>query len=74
VSEMFKSILEGEKLPSRIINGREPGAEEIPNIRGATIHGLVEISRGCGCRSGAEGDIAPFRGSPALWVQKDSTR
>ncbi|RJS75043.1 radical SAM protein [Methanophagales archaeon] len=48
VPEMFKSILEGEKLPSRIINGREPGAEEIPNIRGATIHGLVEISRGCG--------------------------
>ncbi|MEA2074323.1 MAG: radical SAM protein [Euryarchaeota archaeon] len=48
VPEMFKSILEGEKLPSRIINGKEPGAEEIPNIRGATIHGLVEISRGCG--------------------------
>ena len=48
VPEMFKSILAGEKLPSRTINGREPGAEEIPNIRGATIHGLVEISRGCG--------------------------
>ncbi len=48
VPEMFKSILAGEKLLSRIINGREPGAEEIPNIRGATIHGLVEISRGCG--------------------------
>jgi radical SAM superfamily enzyme YgiQ (UPF0313 family) len=46
--ELFKSILEGEKLPSRIINGREPGAEEIPNITGATIHGLVEIGRGCG--------------------------
>ena len=48
VPEMFKSILAGEKLPSRIINGREPSAEEIPSIRGATIHGLVEISRGCG--------------------------
>jgi radical SAM superfamily enzyme YgiQ (UPF0313 family) len=48
VPETFKSILKGDKLPSRIINGREPGAEEIPNITGATIHGLVEISRGCG--------------------------
>lgn len=48
VPETFKSILAGEKLPSRIINGREPGAEEIPNIQGATIYGLVEISRGCG--------------------------
>ncbi len=48
VPEMFKSILEGEKLPSRIINGKEPKVDEIPAIRGATIHGLVEISRGCG--------------------------
>ena len=47
VPEMFESILEGEKQP-RIINGKEPKAEDIPNIRGATIHGLVEISRGCG--------------------------
>ncbi len=47
VSEMFKSILEGEKLP-RIIKGKEPSVEDIPNIRGATIHGLVEIGRGCG--------------------------
>ncbi len=47
VPAMFKSILAGEKLP-RIINGKEPNADEIPNIRGATIHGLVEISRGCG--------------------------
>ncbi|MHC1624095.1 MAG: B12-binding domain-containing radical SAM protein [Candidatus Methanospirareceae archaeon] len=48
VPEMFQSILEGEKLPSRIINGREPNADDIPNIRGGTIHGLVEIGRGCG--------------------------
>ncbi|MBE0516213.1 MAG: B12-binding domain-containing radical SAM protein [Methanophagales archaeon] len=47
VPKMFKSILEGEELP-RIITGEEPKAEEIPNIRGATIHGLVEIGRGCG--------------------------
>lgn len=47
VPELFKSILEGEKLPG-IIKGKEPSVEEIPNIRGATIHGLVEIGRGCG--------------------------
>lgn len=45
--ELFKSILEGKKLP-RIIKGKEPNIEEIPNIHGATIHGLVEIGRGCG--------------------------
>ncbi|MHC1610250.1 MAG: B12-binding domain-containing radical SAM protein [Candidatus Methanospirareceae archaeon] len=47
VPEMFKSILKGEKLP-RIIKGKEPNADEIPNIIGATIHGLTEIGRGCG--------------------------
>ncbi len=47
IPALFKSILEGEELPG-IINGKEPNTDEIPNIRGATIHGLVEISRGCG--------------------------
>lgn len=47
VPQVFQAILAGENLP-RIIKGEEPSAEEIPNIRGATIHGLVEISRGCG--------------------------
>jgi radical SAM superfamily enzyme YgiQ (UPF0313 family) len=47
VPKMFNSILKGEKLP-RIVKGTAPRAEEIPNIIGATIHGLVEIGRGCG--------------------------
>ena len=47
VPELFTSLLEGEELP-RVVTGKEPNAEEIPNIIGATIHGLVEISRGCG--------------------------
>jgi radical SAM superfamily enzyme YgiQ (UPF0313 family) len=47
VPELFKSILAGEQFP-RIVTGKEPNVEEIPNIIGATIHGLVEISRGCG--------------------------
>lgn len=45
--ELVKAILAGEQLP-RIIAGKEPIAEEIPTIRGASIHGLVELSRGCG--------------------------
>ena len=47
VPKMFNSILLGEKLP-RIVKGTAPRAEQIPNIIGATIHGLVEIGRGCG--------------------------
>ncbi|MDK2781238.1 MAG: hypothetical protein PWR13_266 [Archaeoglobi archaeon] len=45
--EVFRKILSGDDLP-RIICGKEAEVEEIPNIRGATIHGLVEIARGCG--------------------------
>lgn len=47
VPALFKAILQGEELPG-IIQGREPDADEIPNILGATIYGLVEIARGCG--------------------------
>ena len=47
IPQMFRSILAGEELP-RIITGVSPSVEEIPNITGATIHGLVEIGRGCG--------------------------
>jgi len=47
IPQMFNSILKGEDLPS-IVNGRAPSVEEIPNIIGATIRGLVEIGRGCG--------------------------
>jgi len=47
IPQTIRSILAGEELP-RIIKGRSPEVEEIPNITGATIHGLVEIGRGCG--------------------------
>ncbi len=51
VPKAFKAILTGEKLP-RIITGEDVALEKIPRLRHATIHGLVEISRGCmrGCR------------------------
>lgn len=47
VPPMFRSILNGEEVP-RIVTGEDVPVERIPNIRGGTIHGLVEISRGCG--------------------------
>ena len=47
VPQAFKAILRGERIP-RIIQGKDPPAEKIPNLRGGVIHGLVEISRGCG--------------------------
>jgi len=42
-----RAILHGEEVP-RIIQGEDVPLERIPPIRRASIHGLVEISRGCG--------------------------
>lgn len=47
VPGMFKKILRGEDVP-RIVEGEDAPVEEIPNLRGGAIHGLVEIMRGCG--------------------------
>lgn len=47
VPRAFKAILRGEDVP-RIITGESTPVEEIPNLHGAVIHGIVEISRGCG--------------------------
>ncbi len=43
----FRAILDGEEVP-RIIRGEDVPVERIPAIRRPSIHGLVEISRGCG--------------------------
>ena len=47
VPRAFKAILRGEDVP-RIITGESTPVEKIPNLHGAVIHGVVEISRGCG--------------------------
>jgi radical SAM superfamily enzyme YgiQ (UPF0313 family) len=51
VPKAFREILNGDDVP-RIIIGEDVTVEQIPRLRYATIHGLVEISRGCvrGCR------------------------
>ncbi|MGP3667042.1 MAG: B12-binding domain-containing radical SAM protein [Candidatus Bathyarchaeota archaeon] len=54
--KLFKKILNGEKLETpRIIKTKfdeYPDADQIPLLRGATVGGVVEVSRGCGrgCR------------------------
>ena len=45
--QLFKDALEGKQLPRRVSGGVVP-VGSIPRIRGPTINGTVEISRGCG--------------------------
>ncbi len=45
--EMFKNLVKGKDVP-KVVEGESPDVEDIPNIKNGTIHGLVEISRGCG--------------------------
>jgi len=44
--EVFSKAVNRENLPP-IVYGEETETEEIPSIRHASIHGCVEISRGC---------------------------
>ncbi len=44
---LFKDVLEGKPVPPRVFGGTVP-VDQIPMIRGATINGIVEVSRGCG--------------------------
>jgi radical SAM superfamily enzyme YgiQ (UPF0313 family) len=45
--KLFKNALEGAPLPPKVLGGSVP-RDGIPAIRGPTINGAVEISRGCG--------------------------
>ncbi len=51
VPKMFRAILAGEEVP-RIVTGEDARLDQIPRLRNGTIHGVVEVSRGCmrGCR------------------------
>ncbi|MHA1276384.1 MAG: B12-binding domain-containing radical SAM protein [Candidatus Helarchaeota archaeon] len=46
--EIFKKAVEGESLPSVVKAKRSPPVDKIPLIRNPSVHGIVEISRGCG--------------------------
>jgi len=45
--DLFMDAIEGRPLPSIVTGGPVP-IDQIPMIRGATVNGTVEISRGCG--------------------------
>lgn len=47
VASVFRSIIDGDELPT-VIKGETPSAENVPSIRGCSTMGVVEISRGCG--------------------------
>jgi len=48
VAELFTKAAKGESLPPVVHCSTNPAYEEIPSIKHASIHGCVEISRGCG--------------------------
>ncbi len=45
--KLIRSLVMEEQVPP-VITGEEVPVGEIPNLKGGTIHGLVECSRGCG--------------------------
>jgi len=47
VGPLFKDAIAGNPLP-HLVRGTPVGVEDIPNVVGPTICGLVEVSRGCG--------------------------
>ena len=51
VGKLFKAAMEGQEIPPHyeVDVGEVPSLEEIPDIVGPSINGLIEIGRGC-CR------------------------
>jgi radical SAM superfamily enzyme YgiQ (UPF0313 family) len=47
IAELFRQLRDGASLPF-VLEGQGVAASEIPPIRGASVMGLVEVSRGCG--------------------------
>lgn len=74
IGELVEKALDGEPLPDYIYVGPSdtPSVEEIPVIRGASVNGLVEITRGCprGCRF-CSVTLRPLRHIPLNRVRKE---
>ncbi|MHA1797313.1 MAG: B12-binding domain-containing radical SAM protein [Candidatus Helarchaeota archaeon] len=48
IGKVVDKILKGENVPEVINAKQSPSIEEIPKIYNPALHGVVEISRGCG--------------------------
>jgi len=48
IARLFVKAVKGKRLPQVVHVDTSPKDEEIPTIKHASIHGCVEISRGCG--------------------------
>ncbi len=46
--QLFSRLIAGDNSFKELIRGTAPDPEKIPCIKGATIYGAIEITRGCG--------------------------
>jgi radical SAM superfamily enzyme YgiQ (UPF0313 family) len=74
IGKLFRSAIEGHNLPTHYEIGIDeaPSVEEIPDICGPSINGLVEIGRGCcrGCRF-CNVTLRPLRWYPMEKIQRE---
>jgi len=74
VVRLAEMALNGEELPAYVYVGPSdvPSVEEIPEIRGASVNGLVELMRGCprGC-SFCPVTLRPLRYYPLEKVERE---
>lgn len=74
VVELAQKALNGEELPAYIYVGSHdvPSIDEIPEIKGASVNGLVEIMRGCprGC-SFCPVTLRPLRYYPLDKIERE---
>ncbi len=70
--ELVKKILAGEEYPKHIEVKPADAPEKIPVIKGASVNGLVEISRGCprGCKF-CPVTLRRFRHFPLDMIEKE---
>ncbi len=74
VVDLAKKALNGEELPKYIFVGAEdvPSLDQIPEIKGASVNGLVEITRGCirGCKF-CSVTLRPLRHYPLEKIERE---
>ena len=68
---LFEKAVKGEELPE-VVHGTVTPPEKVPNLRGPTVCGIVEIARGCGrgCAF-CEPTLAKLRSFPIEKIVKD---